>query len=74
MWPHVDSPAAFIPRISLDLGEREARRLRVPDEPQSIDGVFVVVAIPVGVAVGLAHEADALVVPDRLGREAGLIR
>jgi len=67
-------PGGLHPHDLADLGERETRRLRVTNEPQPVDGIVVVVAIAVAVAIRLAHEADALVVPNRLGRETRLVR
>lgn len=55
------------------LRKREARGLRVPDEPQTVGGLVGILAVAVRVARGLVHEADALVISDGLGGKPRLV-
>ena len=53
-----------------NLAKREAKRLCRPDERKPLQDGSVVVPVASRRAVGRADDSDALVVPQRLGRDA----
>jgi hypothetical protein len=67
-----DVAAGCVPTIpkgddAPDLAEREAERLAHPDEGEPVEHRVVVQPVPRGRPVGGRHEADLLVVAERLG-------
>ncbi len=55
----------------LDLDERQARRLRITDELQTIDGAVVVAPVPGGRSI-CGQQPERFVVAHRLGGQAAL--